>query len=53
MPEDLQDKLTDFELMLMGVINDEDVKKVIGETVENRLMAYWYALSGEIKEKLK
>ena len=53
MPEDLQDKLTDFELMLMGVIYDEDVKKVLGETVENRLMAYWYALSRELREKLK
>ena len=53
MPEDLQDKLTDFELMLMGVMNDEDVRKVLGVTVENRLMTYWYALSKELREKLK
>ncbi len=49
MPEDVQDKLTDFELMLMGVIGDGSIDECYG----TRLMSYWYALSREIKEQLK
>lgn len=48
MPEDLDDKLTDFTLMLEGYCadrKDEDLEKT-------RLLAYWYALMTEMREKL-
>ena len=43
MPEDLEDKIIDFSLMLEGYCADmpEDNQKT-------RLLNYWYALSKEI-----
>lgn len=51
MPEDLEDKLIDFELMLEGCLNAES--SGINERYINRLIGYWYALSKDIKEKLQ
>lgn len=46
MPEDLEDKIIDFGLMLEGYCLDrpEDKQKT-------RLLVYWYSLSDEIMEK--
>lgn len=44
MPEDLEDKITDFELMLQGYC--ADMKE---DGYKTRLLSYWYSLSGEIK----
>lgn len=46
MPEDLEDKIIDFGLMLEGIVSDrpEDKQKT-------RLLVYWYSLSSEIMEK--
>ena len=46
MPEDLEDKIIDFGLMLEGYCSDrpEDKQKT-------RLLVYWYSLSSEIMEK--
>lgn len=48
MPEDLDDKLTDFTLMLEGFCADRKDEEL--ETT--RLLAYWYALMRETREKL-
>jgi hypothetical protein len=48
MPEDLDDKLTDFTLMLEGYCADrKDV-----DLEKTRLLVYWYALKTEMREKL-
>lgn len=47
MPEDLEDKLEDFELMLEGFctcVEDNDRGKT-------RLLSYWYSLKDEIKQE--
>ena len=48
MPEDLEDRMTDFELMLEGYCADreEDICKT-------RLLSYWYSLKSEVLEKTK
>ena len=48
MPEDLEDKLTDFGMMLEGYCADreEDIEKT-------RLLNYWYSLKSEVIEKTK
>ena len=48
MPEDLEDKLADFELMLEGYCADREEDKY-----KERLLSYWYSLSAEIKGKIK
>ena len=50
MPEDLEDKLIDFELMLEGVLADDEV---LLQERKTRILEYWYSLSSEIREKLK
>ena len=47
MPEDLEDKITDFGLMLEGYCADmkEDESK-------RRVLSYWYSLSSEVKDRL-
>jgi len=45
MPEDLEDKLIDFELMLEGFCVD-----VQSEVKKTRILEYWYSLSEEIKK---
>lgn len=49
MPEDLNDKLEDFELMLEGLCSgfDPNSSSVI------RVLAYWYDLRSEIQEKME
>lgn len=47
MPEDLMDKLVDFELMLEGVLNDE----VVNETYRTRILNYWYDLVADVKKE--
>ena len=50
MPEDLEDKIDDFELMLEGfALSLELDEDDIGRT---RLLSYWYSLKSEIKEKV-
>lgn len=46
MPEDLMDKLVDFELMLEGILNDEAINK----TYSTRILNYWYDLVADIKK---
>ena len=46
MPEDLEDKITDFGLMLEGVFAASEVPT---ENEKTRVLEYWYALSSEIK----
>ena len=49
MPEDLEDKLIDFELMLEGILaSSENIK----EQMKTRCLEYWYSLSDEIKNKI-
>ena len=48
MPEDLKDKMIDFELMLEGVFACE----VPQEEYKTRVLEYWYSMSNEIGEKL-
>lgn len=43
MPEDLSDKLQDFELMLEGFA--ADMKE---DQAKTRLLSYWYTLRGEL-----
>ena len=50
MPEDLEDKLDDFELMLEGFVSKCGVDE--GYRGVTRLMCYWYALKSQIEEKL-
>lgn len=42
MPEDLEDKLEDFSLMLEGILCDECGKAA------TRVLSYWYTLKEEI-----
>lgn len=47
MPEDVQDKIEDFGLMLEGYCADDE------ETAaKTRLLSYWYSLSTEILQTL-
>lgn len=49
MPEDLEDKITDFEMMLEGfVMTDETHEK----DTKMRILCYWYSMSAEILKKL-
>ena len=50
MPEDLDDKLTDFEMMLEGCMTDKESN--LDERYKTRLLSYWYSLSGEIRKKI-
>lgn len=50
MPEDLEDKLIDFEMMLEGCMSEKESS--LDERYKTRLLGYWYSLSSEIKEKL-
>lgn len=50
MPEDLEDKLIDFELMLEGILADDEA---LSQERKTRILEYWYSLSSEIREKLK
>jgi hypothetical protein len=47
MPEDLEDKLDDFELMLEGFISKLELDQ--SDRGEDRVLGYWYALKEEIK----
>ena len=47
MPEDLKDKLDDFELMLEGFCADLDETRQ-----KNRLLSYWYSLKGEMEKEI-
>lgn len=49
MPEDLMDKLVDFELMLEGILNDE----AVNETYRTRVLSYWYELAADVKKELE
>lgn len=49
MPEDLEDKLIDFEMMLEGfVLSDETAP----EEVKSRLLSYWDSMSNDINKRL-
>ena len=52
MPEDLEDKLDDFELMLEGFCRMA-AEGAPGTNYSSRLLAYYSDLSGEIAEALK
>jgi len=52
MPEDLEDKLDDFELMLEGFCRMA-AEGAPGTNYSSRLLAYYSDLSGEIAEVLK
>ena len=43
MPEDLSDKLQDFELMLEGFAADKEENQA-----KTRLLCYWYTLRDEL-----
>lgn len=45
MPEDLEDKLDDFELMLEGICSDDAIKD---SRATVRLLSYWYSMKEEI-----
>lgn len=47
MPEDLEDKLDDFELMLEGFVSNLELAPTDRSSV--RVLSYWYALKDEIK----
>ena len=47
MPEDLEDKLEDFELMLEGFCANVSIPE--GDKGKTRLLAYWYCLKTEIE----
>lgn len=49
MPEDLNDKLVDFEMMLEGFVNTDETNS---EEAKTRLLSYWYAMSVEIEKCL-
>lgn len=46
MPENLEDKLDDFELMLKGFCS---YAECVNEVFRTRLLSYWYSLKAEIK----
>lgn len=48
MPEDLEDKLDDFELMLEGFVSKCGVAD--DDRGATRLLCYWYALKSQIEK---
>ena len=52
MPEDLEDKMFDFDLMLEGYVKLGNEGSV-NETYNNRLLNYWDELSSEIMKVLR
>jgi hypothetical protein len=47
MPEDLNDKLIDFELMLEGFCANVSIPE--DDKGKTRLLSYWYSLKDEIE----
>ena len=52
MPEDLEDKMYDFDLMLEGYVKLANEGSII-ETYNNRLINYWDELSSGIMKVLR
>lgn len=52
MPEDIFDKIIDFQLMLEGYTACCKDGSCPGDKESTRLMSYWYKLSSEIEQKL-
>lgn len=50
MPEDVEDKLDDFELMLEGFALSLELNE--DDRARTRLLSYWYSLKSDLKEKL-
>ena len=53
MPEDISDKITDFDLMLQGYVHNDETGATNTAEASIRIMQYWYEIYGDVVALIK